>query len=148
MKIKTIHHIGLVVESVDQARWFYGEFLGMEELPRPENFHFDGAWFKAGDAHIHMITGKDTTARTGIEEPGQGKQDGMATHWAFEVEDIDAYVEKAREMGVKIVGGPMERGLGATQLYMQDPDGYIVEIFEMTYRDAPPKIKPSYGSGA
>lgn len=144
MQVKAIHHVGLVVQNIDRARWFYCDFLGMREVPRPSNFEFDGAWFEAGGCHIHLITGEHTTARTGIEDPGAGKADGMATHWAFEVTGVDEYVAKAREMGINIVGGPMERGQGATQFYTQDPDGYIVEIFEMTYREAEPKVKPIY----
>lgn len=143
MQVKGIDHMGLVVADLEKARWFYRDFLGMDEVERPENFHFEGAWFAAGACHIHMIMGHDTTARAGLADQGTGKADGLATHWAFEVEGIDAYVEKAREMGVTIVGGPMERGLGATQIYLEDADGYVVELFEMTYR-GDGKVKVRY----
>ena len=136
--------MGLVVEDLEKARAFYRDFLGMEEVPRPSNFKFAGAWLQAGACHIHMITGADTTARCGIEEPGAGKANGLATHWAFEVEDLASYVAKAGPMGVTIVGGPMERGQGATQIYLQDPDGYIVELFEMTGQTEVGKVKEAY----
>jgi len=44
----------------DAARAFYGELLGMEEVPKPEALRpRGGVWFRAGDQELHV----------GVEEP-------------------------------------------------------------------------------
>ncbi|MFK7801705.1 MAG: VOC family protein [Anaerolineae bacterium] len=133
MMIKSLNHIGLIVADLDQTRIFYIDFLGMKEAARPSNFLFGGAWFEAGDGYeIHAIIAADTSADAGIPEPGIGKTEGLATHFAFEVDDLDSYLERAKTLGIQISGGPLNRGLGANQAYFQDPDGYQVELFERT----------------
>jgi ribosomal protein S18 acetylase RimI-like enzyme len=42
-------------ESEDAARAFYGELLGLEELPKPERLRArGGVWFRAGDEELHI----------------------------------------------------------------------------------------------
>ena len=125
--------MGLIVADLDKSRRFYIDFLGFTEVPRPANFLFGGAWFRAesGD-EVHVILATDTTARAGIQDPGSAKKEGLATHFAFEVDDLEGYIKRANELGFEIVGGPFNRGLGATQMYIQDHDGFQVELFERT----------------
>lgn len=142
MKVKNLDHAGLIVADLDKTRAFYVDFLGLEEIPRPENFLFGGAWFRAGVGNdIHVILAADTTADAGIPEPGRAKTEGLSTHFAFEVDDLDGFIQRANKLGIEIVGGPLNRGLGATQMYTQDPDGYIVELFEKTGAEASDYIR-------
>ncbi len=53
-------------------------------------------------------------------------------HFAFEVEDADVAARQLRDREVAIAAGPRHRPDGATQLYIQDPDGHLVEIFSQT----------------
>ena len=41
-----IQHVGLVVSDLERSRRFYRDALGLEEVPRPPNFTFAGAWFR------------------------------------------------------------------------------------------------------
>ncbi|MGE5334009.1 MAG: VOC family protein, partial [Nitrososphaerota archaeon] len=36
-------HSALVVQDLDRSRVFYGEVLGLVEVPRPKSFDFRGA---------------------------------------------------------------------------------------------------------
>ncbi|MEM7112030.1 MAG: VOC family protein [Chloroflexota bacterium] len=142
MQLKSLNHMGLVVTDLDRTRTFYIDFLGMKELARPSNFLFGGAWFGTGAGYeIHVILAADTSADAGIPEPGVGKTEGLSTHFAFEVDDLDGYIARAKVMGIQIVGGPLNRGLGAKQLYTQDPDGYQVELFERTDEQASDRLR-------
>ena len=47
-----LQHCGLLVSDLERSRRFYGEALGLEELPRPANFAFAGAWFALADTEI------------------------------------------------------------------------------------------------
>lgn len=130
MQIITLHHCGLVVSDLERARWFYGQVLGMEEVPRPRNFTFAGAWFRAANTELHLITAADTTAPAGFPDPGGGKQTGLALHFALEVDDVYALKAHLKEQGASIVSGPLPRGDGAYQLFVEDPDGHLIEFFQ------------------
>ena len=136
INVKRMQHCGLVVSDVGKARWFYGTVVGLEEVPRPQNFTFGGAWFRfpSGD-EFHLIVAGDTTAPAGFKEPGKGKLTGLATHIAMEVDDLTATKAHLEAHGIEILGGPMMRGDGVEQMYLHDPDGYMVEFFQWTHED-------------
>jgi catechol 2,3-dioxygenase-like lactoylglutathione lyase family enzyme len=47
---QTFSHVSVTVTDVEKARWFYGQVLGLSELPRPD-FGFPGIWYRlAGSA--------------------------------------------------------------------------------------------------
>jgi catechol 2,3-dioxygenase-like lactoylglutathione lyase family enzyme len=108
---------------------------GLEELARPGNFRFGGAWLRAGEDELHLIEAAHTTCPPGVPEPGPAQISGLATHIAFEVEDLTAMEERLTGHDVAPVGGPMPRGDGVVQLFLRDPDGYLVELFERTGED-------------
>ena len=130
-----LQHCGLVVSDVERSRRFYGEALGLEELPRPANFAFAGAWFALGDTEIHLLAEADTTGRAGMPPPGPGLAGGLATHLAVEVDGLTAWQGRLAAHGVAPAAGPMPRGDGVDQLFVLDPDGYVVELFERTGED-------------
>ena len=130
-----LQHCGLVVADLDRSRRFYAEALGLEEVPRPPNFTFAGAWFRFGEDEIHLLAEADTTGRAGAPDPGPSAAFGLATHLAFEVDDLAAACARLVENGVVLIGGPMPRGDGVTQVFFHDPDGYVLELFQWTNED-------------
>jgi catechol 2,3-dioxygenase-like lactoylglutathione lyase family enzyme len=132
METRSLDHVSLLVRDVARSRQFYAQVLGMEEIPRPDTFNFPGAWLHKGSALIHLI---------GEAEPGRVDQlysgtyttdelsRGYGTHIAFEIDDLEDAQHHLRAHNVEIVGGPRPRGDGVIQLYVRDPDGYIVELF-------------------
>jgi len=132
MKIRRLDHAALLVKDVERSRRFYSQVLGMEEVPRPSNFHFPGAWFRKGSAEIHLI-GEDKPGRTAQVQPGGYSPDelsiGHVTPLAFEVADLEEARQHLQAHDIAIVGGPRPRGDGVMQMYVCDPDGYIVELF-------------------
>jgi catechol 2,3-dioxygenase-like lactoylglutathione lyase family enzyme len=133
--IRGIQHCALVVGELERSRRFYGDILGLREIPRPSNFSFAGAWFQVGDDELHLIVESDTTMRAGASVPGSALEYGLVTHLALEVDDLDATLEQVRERGAEIGSGPMARGDGVDQAFIRDPDGYVVEVFERTGAD-------------
>ncbi len=130
MEIRGISHAALLVSDVEESRRFYGEVLGMEEIPRPSNFHFPGAWFRRGSAELHLI-GEAEPGRVSQVNPGYRSEElaeGYGAHIAFEVEDMDEAQRLVRERGADVIGEPRLRGDGITQMYLTDPDGYMVEL--------------------
>lgn len=137
MRVLGINHAALLVSDVEASRRFYGEVLGMEEVPRPSNFRFPGAWFRRGAAELHLI-GESEPGRVGQVQPGYGPDElseGYCAHLAFEVEDFDEALRQVEERGAEIVGIPRQRGGGVVQMYLADPDGYVVELMAVSRDD-------------
>jgi lactoylglutathione lyase len=130
-----IQHVGLVVSDLDRSRRFYACALGLEEVPRPSNFVFDGAWFRFGGTELHLLSDEHATGGAGQPDPGAGAERGMTHHLALEVDDLGQACARLAENGVPLAGGPMPRGDGYTQVFFLDPDGYVLEFFEHTGED-------------
>ena len=130
-----LQHVGLIVSDLERSRRFYGDALGLEEVPRPPNFTFAGAWFRFGGTEIHLLAEADTTGRAGASDPGPSAAYGLVAHVALEVEDFEAALARLRESDVPLIGGPMPRGDGVTQVFFRDPDGHVLEFFEWTEED-------------
>ena len=130
-----IQHVGLVVSDLDRSRAFYSGPLGLEEVPRPSNFTFDGAWFRFGGTELHLLSDAHASGGAGQPDPGAGAERGMTHHLAFEVDDLDGACVRLAENGVGLEGGPMPRGDGYEQVFFRDPDGHVLELFQWTGED-------------
>jgi catechol 2,3-dioxygenase-like lactoylglutathione lyase family enzyme len=132
---RRLQHCGLIVADLERSRAFYGGALGLEEVPRPHNFAFAGVWFQIGEDQLHLLVEGDTTGSAGALDPGPSVRVGLATHIALEVDDLNAARARLEEHSVALIGGPMPRGDGYDQIFMRDPDGYVIELFEHTGED-------------
>ena len=130
-----IQHVGLVVSDLERSRGFYRDALGLEEVPRPASFAFDGAWFRFGGTEIHLLSEAHTTGGAGQGDAGPGVALGLTQHLAFEVDDLGEACERLATVGVSLDGGPMPRGDGVVQVFFRDPDGYVLELFQRTEED-------------
>ena len=130
-----LQHCGLIVADLEASRRFYGDALGLEEVPRPDNFRFAGAWFQVGDDQLHLLVEAETTARAGGADPGPSAKMGLANHVAIEIDDLAEARARLDEHGVAPIGGPMPRGDGYDQIFLRDPDGYVIELFQFTGED-------------
>ena len=129
-----LQHVGLIVRDVDRSRRFYSGALGLEEVPRPSNFRFEGAWFRFGGTEIHLLAEAHTTGGAG-QDAGPGMARGMTHHLACEVDDLQAACSRLAAHGIALEGGPMPRGDGVTQVFFRDPDGHVLELFQWTNED-------------
>ena len=131
--IRRADHVSLLVADVPRSRDFYIRVLGMQETPRPHSFDFPGAWLNLNTTgfQIHLI-GEQVEGRVKQVNPGYRPEElarGKGTHFAFEVDDLEAMQRHLHEQGVELVGGPRPRGDGVQQMYICDPDGYVIELF-------------------
>lgn len=129
MKIETIHHVSLPVTDLPRSKRFYTEILGLVEIERPP-FDFPGAWFQAGDRHLHLIVGKQSTFRT---DKGIDSHD---IHFALRVRSYREALQHFRAKGYdpdspdplrKVRENPTGRA-GFPQIYVVDPDRNVIEI--------------------
>jgi catechol 2,3-dioxygenase-like lactoylglutathione lyase family enzyme len=118
MAILRINHVQLAMPRglEEEARRFYGEVLGLREIPKPPALAAKGgAWFELGDAQLHL--GVDPEFRP-----------AKKAHIAFDVEDLEGIASRCREAGYAV--RPDERLQGQRRFFVEDPFGNRLEIVE------------------
>lgn len=96
------------------ARAFYGELLGMEEIPKPDTMLASGgAWFRAGGQELHV----------GVAAPfvPAGK-----AHPGLVAQDLDALAERLLAAGLPVQWD--DRMPGVRRFYTADPWGNRLEL--------------------
>lgn len=134
MNILRLDHAALLVKDIERSRQFYCQVLGMEAIPG-----LGTLWLAKGNAEIHLL-GESVQGRA-VQASGTYYDDDLAEghtpHIAFEVEDLEEAQRHIKEHSVAIVCGPRPRGNDGEQLYVRDPDGYVIELFarrEVAYK--------------
>ena len=118
MKIDELNHVALHVSDVPLSSRFYGDALGLPPLPRPD-FDFPGAWVRIGAVQeLHLI---------GERLNGPVDDSSRGGHFAMRVPDIQAAASHLKAKGLKF-RGPGLRPDGAYQIFLEDPDGHVVEL--------------------
>lgn len=128
MKLLGLQHVSIVVTDMEKSRHFYGNVLGMRPL-QPPGAPTTVAWFEAAGTEIHLILHQPGYNEPTIPQSAPSINDGGATHLAFAVNSIAATIQQLAETGTEIICGPRPRGDGVEQVYVQDPDGYLIELF-------------------
>jgi catechol-2,3-dioxygenase len=106
---------------------FYRDGFGLRELSRRD----DRIWLRVGDG-----------ARLGLWRPGEkefGDRGGVHVHFAFAVEPdaMDALARRLRDLDLDVeVRGPVRHDGGDRSLYVRDPEGNVVEAWDLVERAA------------
>jgi lactoylglutathione lyase len=119
----SLNHIALYVTNLERSTVFYREVVGLDTIPEP--FH-DGlhTWFGVGPkSHLHLI-----------QAGSQRFEHNKNTHLCFTVQDVPAFARMLASRGIAFEDWPGAKGKittrvdGVRQLYLQDPDGFWLEI--------------------
>lgn len=112
--IQRIDHVTVNVTDVARAKAYYGALLGLEEVPRPESFDFPGAWYRIGEACLHLV--------------GQSQADPPTSkHFALWVADAEAAAQALEAAGHKLRWAG-HRIPGVARFFTADPDGNSIEF--------------------
>jgi catechol 2,3-dioxygenase-like lactoylglutathione lyase family enzyme len=116
MRITGIDHVQIAAPTGCEvaARAFYGDLLGMDELPKPEVLRArGGAWFRAGAQELHV----------GVEEPFVAAR---KTHPGLVVDDLDELSDRLRAAGFE--PQPDDAIAGVARFFVLDPFGNRLEV--------------------
>jgi methylmalonyl-CoA/ethylmalonyl-CoA epimerase len=102
MKPTHIEHIGIAVNSIDEARKYYEEVLGLEcySIEEVADQKVKTAFFKVGQTKIELLepTAPESAVAKFIEKNGPGIH-----HIAYAVEDVDAALKDAESKGIQLI---------------------------------------------
>ena len=119
----TYNHQALVVNNLERSTAFYSDILKLKEIENLTGLDFI-KWFSTGNGtQLHLIKGdtKDIATNKGV-------------HLAFSTSNLTTFIEflDIKEINyVNYVGDKNEPNIhadGVKQIYIQDPDGYWIEI--------------------
>jgi len=101
--IKKIDHVGIAVESLDQAIPIYTAIVGKkpDHIEEVDEQKVKAAFFAAGESNIELLeaTSPESPIAKYIEKNGRA---GLH-HLCVEVEDIHAKLLELKEAGVKLI---------------------------------------------
>lgn len=117
MGIYAIDHVQLAMPAGEEARAraFFGDVLGMTEVPKPALLAArGGVWFAAGAVQLHL----------GVEAEFRPAR---KAHPALLVDELDAMLARLRAAGVTIADNepPLE---GYRRVHIFDPFGNRIEL--------------------
>ena len=114
-------HIHLVVRDLERSLRFYKGVFGMEER------------FRDGPNMVFLNTPGSQDLITINEDPAEARLAGVhggVAHFGFRLAksaDLDAAIREVEAAGGKLIRRG-EHGPGITFAYIEDPDGYVIEL--------------------
>ena len=129
--IKSIEHIGIMVNDINQSVEFYTTVLGFLILRKIEMDEFSAVFVEKDGSKIELMEyrGKNVPKRSKGTELKIGSIP-LNDHISFSVEDIEDTVIELKNKGVKLELEPMELESGMKLASFKDPDGVLIELIE------------------
>jgi catechol 2,3-dioxygenase-like lactoylglutathione lyase family enzyme len=128
-----IHHIGIVVESVEASVTWYVDNLGFERL---YTFGWPGvqaAFIGRGSLKIELFQNEQATRMAEDRRRAETNlRIGGINHFAIEVVDLDETVAALQEKGVEVVSPPREvpNSGGSRFAFIHDNEQMLIELFQ------------------
>ena len=141
----TLHHTGLTVSDLERSLHFWRDAMGMEELFQQEK---EGGYLEAivrePGAHVrmaHLAFGGEGPrielfqylAPSGGQHLSRPADQGFV-HVCIACEDLDERMKRLVAAGGTPFSEPVEIDTGVNKggrgVYLRDPDGHVVELFE------------------
>ncbi len=128
--VKKVDHIGIAVNSIEQALNFYEGVLGLKSAGTEvvEEQKVRVAFLPTGDSEIELLepTAEDSPIAKYIAKNGEGVQ-----HIAYRVDDIEKAIEEMKEKGIRMIDERPRYGAGGAKIAFCHPKstgGVLVEL--------------------
>ncbi len=127
LKINQIHHIAIICSDYERSLRFYVDVLGFRVLA--EHYRTERQSFKTdlalGDNYvIELFSFPSPPARLSHPEAT------CLRHLAFEVTDVEEAVAELDKLGVKHEAVRVDEYTQKRFVFLQDPDGLPIELYE------------------
>ena len=102
MNLSHIEHIGIAVKSINEAKKYFQDVLGLEcyATEEVEDQKVKTAFFKIGQTKLELLeaTSPESPVAKFIEKRGEGIH-----HIAFATENTDSSLKEAEKKGIKLI---------------------------------------------
>lgn len=129
--IKKINHIGIAVNSIEDALKLYTDVLGLKlkDIEVIEDQKVKTAIIPVGESKIELLesTHPEGAIAKHIEKRGEGIH-----HLALEVSDIQGTLETLKKKGIQLIDEKPRKGVEGTSIAFLHPKGtkILLEIVE------------------
>jgi methylmalonyl-CoA epimerase len=127
-----IDHVGVAVESLDEAVVLYRDRFGMAEQHREtvEEFGVEAVLLKLGEGHVELLEPLSPESAVGrfLSRNGPGLH-----HVAYQTDDIDAALEQVRTAGLRAIDQEPRIGIRGSRvafLHPRSTGGVLTELVE------------------
>ena len=132
MKIDKIDHIGIAVNSLDEAQPFWEQALGLHFLEREyvDDQKVNVAMGEVDRTHIELLEPTDPSSP--IAKYLEKNRPGIH-HLAITVDDIDATLARLKKEGVRLIDETPRVGAGGKRIAFVHPkstSGVLLELSE------------------
>jgi len=140
--LKKIDHIGIAVQSINTARRFYEEVLGLvcEKIEVVAAQKVKIAFFAIGETHLELLepTAPDSPIAGFLNKKGEGIH-----HVAFATDNIAAQLKKAEKGGCQLINEKPQAGGGGKQvafLHPKSTHGVLTEFCSTEETESPATV--------
>ncbi|MCB0599264.1 MAG: DUF1080 domain-containing protein [Lewinellaceae bacterium] len=121
-QISTIgfNHLALSVSDIEASTVFYRDILDLEPIEVPDELKAIRSWFRFGGGQdLHLLAGRTEPVADNSRN---------SSHFSLTIPDADEVEAFLIEKGMDY--HRQQRFDGAWQIYISDPDGYVIELNE------------------
>jgi len=130
VETRSIHHVGVAVENLDDAVQTYVRLFGgrLEHRERVEDQGVEAASLRLGESRLELLAalGEDTPVGRFLAKRGPGMH-----HVAYEVDDVSAALVELARSGVELIDARPRRGMFGLQVAFVHPEsvhGVLSEV--------------------
>jgi lactoylglutathione lyase len=122
IEIQGYNHVGLYVKDLRESAKFYREIIGLKPVDVPDNLVAIRRWFQiAPNQQLHLLLGRNEPVTNNDKNGG---------HFSLTIpkssaDKIEAFLKEKNLPYVR-----QKRFDGAYQIFITDPDGYVIELNE------------------
>jgi methylmalonyl-CoA/ethylmalonyl-CoA epimerase len=129
--ITKIDHLGIAVQSLDQAVPYYEKALGLKCERREEvaSQKVRTAFFSVGDVHLELL--EPTSPESPIAKFLAKNPAGGIHHIAFSADDIESQLRQASGAGVKLINEKPVDGAGGKWVAFLHPKSTFGVLTEL-----------------
>jgi methylmalonyl-CoA/ethylmalonyl-CoA epimerase len=132
MKVLKIDHLGIAVNSIEEAKKLFHDILGLkfEGTETVQEQKVTTAFFPVGESEVELLesTAPDGPIAKYLEKRGEGIQ-----HIAFRVDNLEEALAELKDKGIRLIDEKPRHGAGGAKIAFLHPKsthGVLIELSE------------------
>ena len=132
--IKKIDHLGIAVNSIEKARDFFENTLGLtcEGVETVESQKVKTAFYSVGEVHIELLepTSEDSAVAKYLGKNGEGVH-----HIAFKTDSVEDQLTQAEKCGCSLINTAPVEGAGGKKVAFLHPKSTCGVLTEFCFKE-------------